>query len=123
MPQQLGRIHATTVALCILASGCLPGPGQGIVDRINAANSPIVNEVILLPANPFEGQGDEVQVFILKDATDADALALWCDVIVPAGAAQLPAGTVVVYWGDNLNPIRALRNPACSGIESPVSSG
>lgn len=110
----------------ILVTACLPGPGQGIVDRIEAANSPIVREVVLSPANGWQGGTDDaVYVYLKDEATDAQALDLWCNVIVPAGADQLPAGYVEVLKGGELVPgggrqgtSLALHDPACPPVAS-----
>jgi hypothetical protein len=105
----------------ILAAGCA-GPAQGIADRIRAANSPIVREVHISPANPFGGKPDEVKVYIDPKATEADALALWCDVMLPAGATDMPAGTIDVWRGQPGTGQRALHDPVCPGDASPALS-
>ena len=104
----------------LLAAGCTAGPGQGIADRIRAANSPIVREVALSPANFWQGSGDAVYVYLTDVATDAEALDLWCTVVYPAGADQLPAGQVGLYRGGELQPgggrsgaSLAVRDPVC----------
>jgi hypothetical protein len=102
------------VLVSLLAARCA-GPAQGIADRIRAANSPIVREVQISPANPFGGKPDEVKVYIYAEATEADALALWCDVMLPAGAADMPAGTIDVWRGQPGTGQRALRDPTCPG--------
>jgi hypothetical protein len=63
-----------------------------IADRIRAANSPIVREVHLSPASFWEGSGDEITVFVIDGATEAQVLELWCNGVIPAGAQQLPSG-------------------------------
>jgi hypothetical protein len=102
-------------AVVLIVSGCLPGPGQGIVDRIRAANSPIVREVVLSPANPFGGKGEEVHVYIADTATEAEAVELWCDVVILAGIGQLPVGAVNIWrGGENGSGVwNPLRHPIC----------
>jgi hypothetical protein len=106
---------AILVVLACFATGCLPTRGQAIADRIRAANSPIVRQVDLSPANPLLGRGDEVFVFITDAATDAEALDLWCLVVLPAGARELRAGAVNVYRGgvDSSGAYLALHDPVC----------
>ena len=106
----------------MLVAGCL-GPGEGIADRIRAANSPIVREVIVTPSNLFGAKGDEIHIYVVPEATKAEALSLWCDVVLPAGAAQLPPKAVRVYWGERLTPTDALDNPVCPESGSPAPSG
>lgn len=95
------RVLAAIGVLSLLVAGC-GGPGQGIADRIRAANSPIVREVFLSPANLLEGSGDAVTVYLIDEASDAQAVDLWCNVVVPAGAEQLPKGRVDLYKGGDL---------------------
>jgi hypothetical protein len=94
---------AAITILAFLVAGCA-GPGQGIADRIRAANSPIVREVYLSAANFWEGSGDAVKVYLVDEASDAEALELWCTVVLPAGAEELPPGGVQLFKGFEPTP-------------------
>jgi hypothetical protein len=61
----------------------------GIADRILAANSPIVEDVVVEPPNVVYGGEEKIFVYLVPEATQEQALSLWCDVVLPAGAAQL----------------------------------
>jgi hypothetical protein len=108
------RLNPAVVLAGLLIAGCA-GPALGIADRIRAANSPIVREVHISPANPFGGKPDEVKVYVVDDATEADALALWCEIIVPAGAADMAPGTIDVWRGEPGTGQRILHDPSCPG--------
>jgi hypothetical protein len=100
---RLSTLVVTLGVVSLLAAGCGPSPGQGIADRIRAANSAIVREVELSPANGWQGGVDDaVYVFLTDEATDAQALDLWCDVVIPAGANRLPVGQVKLLKGFEL---------------------
>jgi hypothetical protein len=98
---RFGKGLALALLVALVAVGCLPGPGQGIVDRIRAANSPMVKEVVLSPVNPWEGKDyEDIILYLVNDVTDEAAFDLWCTVIVPAGADRLgPKGEVRMYKG------------------------
>lgn len=126
---RIGKVLATAGALSVFIASCT-GPGQGIADRIRAANSPLVREVFLSPANPWEGSGDAVYVYLKDEATDAQALDLWCNVVIPAGADELPPGRVQVLKGFELLPgggrsggSQVLHDPTCPGDASPAPAG
>jgi hypothetical protein len=63
------------ILVAAVVAGCA-GPGKGVAERIRAANSPIVREVYVSPANPFGGKQDEVQVFVVDGATQAEKLSV-----------------------------------------------
>jgi hypothetical protein len=114
-------------AIALLAAGCA-GPGAGIAERIRAANSPIVREVIFSPAG-LEGGGELVTIFVIDAATDAQELDLWCRVVIPAGAAQLPTGNVRLFKGgeryqdgSSSGVYGGLNNPTCPEGTTPTSS-
>jgi hypothetical protein len=88
-----GRCVALTglTALALLSAGCT-GPGAGIADRIRAADSPIVREV-KYGSPGLEGGGERVFVYLIDEATDAQALDLWCQVVIPAGAGAATPGS------------------------------
>jgi hypothetical protein len=87
-----------------LLVACCSGPGAGIADKIRAANSPIVREVQLASAAFPDSSTDAIDVYIVDDASDAQALDLWCTVVVPAGVSQLPPRAVRLYKGGQLAP-------------------
>lgn len=101
------------------------------MDRIRAANSPIVREVELSPANGWEGgKYDAIDVYVNDEATDAQALDLWCNVVIPAGADQLPAGQVQVLKGGEkapnggrYGPSLVLTDPVCPDDVAPTPPG
>jgi hypothetical protein len=108
----------------------VPRPGAGIADRIRAANSPLVREVVFEPVGFGEGGGETITILLVDAATDAQALDLWCRVVLPAGAAQLPSGNVSVYKGGELSPdgsrsgvYGGLTNPVCPEGSTPTPSG
>jgi hypothetical protein len=113
------RLVAAAALGSLLVAGCA-GPGRGIADRIRAANSPIVREVYLSPANAFGGKGDEIQIFVPDNTTEAEKLSLWCEVMLPAGAADMPPGTIGVYEGVPGAGHDVLRDPACPSNRSPA---
>jgi hypothetical protein len=89
---------ARFAVLGLVLAGCA-GPGQGVVDAIRAAKSPIVREVVFSPANPAVGRHEEIYVLVVEGTTPAQALDLWCSVVLPAGAARLEPGAVSVLNG------------------------
>ncbi len=122
-----GRM-AALCAVALLAVGCA-GPGAGIADKIRAANSPIVREVRFVPANPLEGSEEYIVVYVIDEATDAQALDLWCTVVIPAGAEQMPfpPGVQLSTFGEPqpeggvVGGHRVLDDdPICPGDSSPV---
>jgi hypothetical protein len=73
-----------------LASGwSILGPGPGVADRIKAARDPLMVEVEYRRPNPFEGAPGEVWITLAHDATRDQVDAFWCDVVVPAGGAEM----------------------------------
>jgi hypothetical protein len=105
------RLVAALATAALLAAGCA-GPAYGIADRIRAANSPTVRDVVLWPANPFGGRPDEIRVYVVDGATEADALALWCNVMLPAGAAEM-LPHIDVWRGRPGVERPALEDPTC----------
>jgi hypothetical protein len=67
----------------VVAAGCAPAPEEAIAAKIEAANSPLVREVDYQPANMLDPA--EIDVWLRSDATEAQANAFWCDVVLPAG--------------------------------------
>ena len=123
------RRTAVFVAVALLTAGA-GHPGAGIAAKIRAANSPIVREIQLSPAAFPESSTDAITVYLVDGATDAQALDLWCTVVVPAGVSQLPAGNVGLYKGGEVAPEGGrsgarlvLTNPVCASGGSPAPSG
>ena len=117
------RALLATLAVALVVAGCTsgPGPGEAIAERIRAANSPIVREVEVSPANPWQGEGDDsIYVYLVEPATEAQALEFWCEVMIPAGVDQLPREQVWLLKGGEPQPgggrqgaYRAVRDPVC----------
>jgi hypothetical protein len=102
---QLTKITGAICALGVLTAGCLPGPGQGLADHVRAADLPYVDEVQVSPKNPWGGKDyDDVFVYLLADVTDAQVIELYCNVVTPAGAAQLRPGEFSMYKGVTWSP-------------------
>lgn len=79
------------VALFVFTAMTTPHPGAPIAQAVRAAGSPIVLEVRYHPA-VFGASivEDSLVVVLTDDATQAQALDLWCSVIVPAGGDPPP---------------------------------
>ncbi len=60
------------------------------------SGSPLIEHVGYLPPNPYLGQLEWVSVALAADATEADGMELWCDVIKPAGGEAVH---ISVYGG------------------------
>ena len=124
--QSLAVIGLTAVA--VLIAGCR-GPGAGIADRIRTAGSPIVREV-QYGSPGLEGGSERITVILIDEATDAQALDLWCQVVIPAGAEQLPPNSVRLYKGFKPGPAggtsggtRVLPDPVCPTTDSSSPTG
>jgi hypothetical protein len=103
-----------------VVSGWL-SPAAAIVDRIRAADSPIVQEVVLHPRNFWAGRDDTVYVYVDDEASVVEVLDLWCNVMLPAGAQQL--GRNVGILKNPSNPIGAFPYqyvPTCNGSPAPI---
>jgi hypothetical protein len=99
------RVRAVTaIGIAALALVACSNPGAPVAERIRAANSPIVLEVRYAPSNPLGDGGETLVVLLTDDATEAQALDLWCTVIVPAGGDQLPPSTLYVRQGEMPGP-------------------
>ena len=128
--RRLARLLGVLAALLLVAGcGLIPGPGADIAARIRAANSPIVREVEFYPASAglAEGGPETIDVYLIDAPTDAQALDLWCNVIVPAGVDEMPPGNLKFYkggrlttLGDRMGATLVLPNPVCGGGESPT---
>jgi hypothetical protein len=104
--------------IAFAVSGC-SGPAAGIVDRIRAAQSSVIQEVRYSPANGLIGEPDEVYIYFVPTVTDAQVADAWCSVVVPAGIEQLPSDTVwlakagVVEAGDVVVGSSGVIKPTC----------
>ena len=97
---RLAKIAGATCVLGLFTAGCLPGPGTGLADQVRAANLSYVDEVQVSPKNPWGGKDyDDVVVYLLAGVTDAQVVELYCNVVTPAGAAQLRPGEFSMYKG------------------------
>jgi hypothetical protein len=100
-------VRAVTVVatLAVATAACVSHPGAPVAEKIKAANSPIVLEVRYVPAT-FGASvvTDSLTIELTDDATEAQALDLWCTVIVPAGGDQLPPYTLYVMQGEKPLP-------------------
>jgi hypothetical protein len=93
------------VALFVFTAMSTPHPGAPVADAIRAANSPIVLEVQYHPAVFGASVVEDSLVVVLTDgATEAQAIDLWCTVIVPAGGDQLPPSMLYVEQGEKPVP-------------------
>jgi hypothetical protein len=93
------------VALFILTAMNWPHPGAPVAERIRAASSPVVLEVRYHPGVfGSDGATDSLEVVLTDDATEAQALDLWCTVIVPPGGDPPPDGMLYVVQGEKSQP-------------------
>lgn len=92
-------IAVLTVAMAFRA--LYLGPAYEAAPRIEAAHSPIVDRVIYLDPNPFEGAGSSLHIFLKHDTTQEQVDAFWCDVVLPAG------GTEAMYRAQSLTLFRS----------------
>lgn len=94
------KIGGVICVLGLVAAGCLPGPGQGLADKIRGAALPFIDDVQVSPKNPWGGKDyDDVTVYLLAGATDTQVIELYCTVVTPAGADQLKPGQFSMYKG------------------------
>jgi hypothetical protein len=93
------------VALFVFTAMSTPHPGAPVAERIRAADSPIVLEVRYQPA-VFGASivQDSLVVMLTDDATEAQALDLWCTVIVPAGGDRIAPDILRVEQGEKTWP-------------------
>jgi hypothetical protein len=89
---------AALVIGAIVVRNAYYGPGPGVADRIRDAHSPLVTKVIYRDPNPWEGQSGEVWVYLGHDTTQAEVNAFWCDVVVPAGGAEMYEKQHLTLW-------------------------
>jgi hypothetical protein len=80
------------VALLSALSG-----GPGIVDRIRAAASPLLDHAEYSFSPTGTGY---IRAYLVATASVADGRAFWCDVIVPAAGPDLGRLSISVWSGD-----------------------
>jgi hypothetical protein len=85
-------------------------PGRALAMRLQAANSPLVREIVFRPQTFIDPP--EVDVWLRPGATEAQASALWCEVIAPAGGSPFEGDLGVVVWNDAGTEMMAV-NPPC----------
>jgi hypothetical protein len=94
----IGRLVLVAAATTIV-SACGPKPAEVVVEKVRAADSPIVVKVHASLGSFLVGGPDVVGIYLTADATDAQVRDLWCGVAVPAGAVRLGAGNVFMEKG------------------------
>jgi hypothetical protein len=106
----VGLLGAAAIGVVILNEALfvfkvMSHPGAPVAERIRAADSPIVLEVRYHPA-VFGASivQDSLIVMLTDDATEAEALDLWCTVIVPAGGDQIAPDILRVEQGETTWP-------------------
>ncbi len=115
------------LAVSSLALAGCEGKGAGITQRIEAADSPLIAEVSYAPQN-IAGHVEDLAIFLIPQATDAQVVEAWCQVIVPAGIDQLPENRVSLYRAGTPDPSNLawgsskLEKPACPPGASPGAS-
>ena len=108
-PIRAALVVAATVALSVSLAGCSGSrPVVALADRVRSANSPIVDEIVLNESNPIsqavEGDFDWLDINLRDDATDAQILEFWCEVIVPGGGPSMNEHTLVIFVGTGIMP-------------------
>ena len=91
------------LAVSSLALAGCEGKGAGISQRIEAADSPLIAEVEYAPQN-IAGGIEHMNIYLIPDATDAQIVEAWCQVIVPAGIDELPVDRVGLRRVGTLEP-------------------
>ena len=84
--------------LALAAWGCAADPGAQVADRIRAANSEVVREVVYRPADILDPPQVRCRTCGPVQLPQI-ARRLSCDTIVPAGGSQY-GETAVVVWND-----------------------
>ena len=122
-----GVAIAAVLAVSSLALAGCEGKGAGITQRIQAADSPLVAEVVYAPPN-VAGRIEHLYIFLIADVTDSQIVEAWCQVIVPAGVDQLPENRVSLQRAGTADPSDLnfgaveLPKPACPQGASPGAS-
>jgi hypothetical protein len=71
-------------------------PLSDVADRIRAAKSPRVVEVLYQGANPIVGAQERIRILLQHDTTEAEGNAFWCTVVIPAGGGGLTPDRIQV---------------------------
>jgi hypothetical protein len=112
-------IEKAAVALgLILAAGsvcsCASSAGEAVAARIRQSNAPAIGKVVFRNQSMIDPE--EIDVWLAPRVSEADAVRLWCEVIVPAGGSQ-DGAHVVVVWNDTGTEMMAT-NPTCTASPS-----
>jgi hypothetical protein len=100
-------VRTMVVALVLGTLGaCAVAPGEQVANRIRAAQSQIVREVIYRPANALDPA--EIVVYLRPGTSEAEARRFWCDTVVPAGGSESEGETGVSIWNDAGSAMMAL---------------
>jgi hypothetical protein len=73
-------------------------PGRQLADRIRAANSPLVQDVVFREQTMIDPP--EVHVIVKHGVTETEAAGLWCDVVAPAGGSQFEGNLGALIYDD-----------------------
>jgi hypothetical protein len=111
--------HVVRVLEFVLIAGVAAGcgvvagqtPAEKVATRIRDAASPLVSKVVYRPATFLDEP--RVDVSLRPGATESQAEALWCEIVVPAGGNQDPEETGTVVWNDSGTEMMAL-DAVCS---------
>ena len=90
---RLRRLLALSLVADV-AAACSPS-GEEIAQRIRDAHSPLIANLIYRPQNFLDPA--EIDIFLEPGTEEAQADALWCEVVVPSGGDR----GWVVLWTDN----------------------
>lgn len=85
-------------------------PGRALASRLEAAGSPIVRDVVFRPKTMIDPP--EVDVWLRPGVTEEQAVALWCQIIAPAGGSPFEGDLGAVMWNDAGTEMMAV-NPQC----------
>jgi hypothetical protein len=87
-------IVGSIFAIAVSVERSLTGPGSAVADRIRTSGSPLIENVSYLPPNPFFGQMERMSVDLVADATEAEGIRFWCDVVKPAGGEAVDISVI-----------------------------
>jgi hypothetical protein len=73
-------------------------PGRKLADRIRAADSPLVREVVFRQQTIIDPP--EVHVIVDAGMTEWQAEQLWCDIVAPAGGSQFEGELGALIYDD-----------------------
>jgi len=101
----MARVMLVALVLGTLGA-CAAAPGEQVANRIRAAQSQFVRDVIYRPANALDPA--EVIVYLRPGTTEAEARLFWCDIVVPPGGSEFEGETGVSIWNDAGSAMMAL---------------